>query len=125
MYAALGSQTDIAFSVTALSRYNVKPLEMHAMVAKRVLQYLKTTAGFQIHYRRLSNPITIIGYTDSDWAGNLTNRKSVGGCVFGLGNVNVNEELVISGLIHWQAKSQSVVALSTLEAEYIACSHAT
>jgi hypothetical protein len=29
------------------------------------------------------------------------------------------------GLIHWQEKSQSVVALSTLEAEYIACSHAT
>jgi len=28
-------------------------------------------------------------------------------------------------LIHWQAKSQSVVALSTLEAEYIVCSHAT
>ena len=28
-------------------------------------------------------------------------------------------------MIHWQAKSQSVVALSTLKAEYIACSHAT
>jgi len=125
MYAALGSRPDIAFSVTALSRYNVQPLEMHATAAKRVLRYLKTTAGFRIHYRRLPNPITIVGYTDSDWAGNLTTRKSVGGCVFGLGNVNVNNELVISGLIHWQAKSQSVVALSTLEAEYIACSHAT
>ena len=31
----------------------------------------------------------------------------------------------MSGLIHWQAKSQSIVALSTLEAEYIASSHAT
>ena len=70
-------------------------------------------------------PINIIGYTDSDWAGNLTTRKSVGGCVFGLGYINVSEELVMSELIHWQAKSQSVVALSTLEAEYIACSHAT
>jgi len=45
--------------------------------------------------------------------------------VFGLGHTNANEELAISGLIHWQAKSQSVVALSTLEAEYIACSHTT
>jgi len=98
---------------------------MHATAAKREVRYLKTTAGFQIHYRRLPNPISIVGYTDSDWAGNLTTRKSVGGCVFGLGNVNVNNELVISGLIHWQAMSQSVVALSTLEAEYIACSHAT
>jgi len=37
MYVALGSRPDIAFSVTTLSRYNVQPLEMHAMAAKRVL----------------------------------------------------------------------------------------
>jgi len=104
-YTALGSRPDIAFSITALSRYNVQPLELHAMAVKRVLRYLKTTAGFRIHYRWLLSPITIVGYTDSDWAGNLTTRKSVGGCVFGLGNVNANNELVTSGLIHWQAKS--------------------
>jgi len=124
MYAALRSRLDIAFSVTALRRYNVQPLKMHATAGKRVLRYLKTTAGFRIHYQWLPNPTTIVGYTDSDWAGNLTTRKSVGGCVFGLGNVNVNNELVISSLIHWQAKSQSVVVVSTLEAKYIACSHA-
>jgi len=45
--------------------------------------------------------------------------------VFGFGYTNLSEELVMSGLIHWQAKSQSVVALSTLEAEYIACSYGT
>jgi hypothetical protein len=126
MYAALGSRPDIAFSVTALSRYNIQPLEMHATAAKRVLRYLKTTSEFRIHYRRLPHPAnstTIIGYTDSDWAGNVTTRKSVGGCVFGLGYTNTSQDLVMSGLIHWQAKSQSVVALSTLEAEYIACSH--
>jgi len=55
MYAALGSRTDIAFSVTALSRYNIQPLEMHAKGAKRVLRYLMTTAEFQIHYRRLTS----------------------------------------------------------------------
>jgi len=66
--------------------------------------------------------INIIGYTDSDWAGNSTTRKSVGGCLFGLGHTNASKELIMAGLIHWQAKSQSIVALSTLEAEYIACS---
>lgn len=45
--------------------------------------------------------------------------------MFGLGYIDSNNQLVTSGLIHWQAKSQSVVALSTLGAEYIACSHAT
>jgi len=126
MYAALGSRPDIAFSVTSLSRYNVQPLEMHLTAAKRVLRYLKTTSNLRIHYRHHPHPhLSVIGYTDSDWAGNLKTRKSVGGCVFGLGYLNSNLEIVMSGPIHWQAKSQSVVALSTLEAEYIACSHAT
>jgi len=111
MYVALRSRPDIGFSITALSQYNVQPLEMHATTAKKVLRHLKTTAGFRIHYRLLPNPITIVRYTDSDWAGNVTTRKSVGGCIFGVGNVNVNKELVIFGLIQWQAKSQSVVAL--------------
>ena len=60
MYAALGSRLDIAFSGTTLSWCNVEPLEMHATAAKRVLRYLKTTARFRIHYRRLPNPITIV-----------------------------------------------------------------
>jgi len=66
-----------------------------------------------------------VGYTDSDWAGNLKTRKSVGSCIFGLGYTNCNQKLVTSGLVHWQAKSQSIVALSMLEAEYIASSHST
>jgi hypothetical protein len=99
---------------------------MHLTAAKRVLRYLKATSDLCIHYRRLPrSQLSAVGYTDSDWAGNLKTRKSVGGCVFGLGYLNQNQELTTSGLVHWQAKSQSVVALSTLEAEYIACSHAT
>jgi hypothetical protein len=58
-----------------------------------------------------------VGFTNSDWAGNLTIQKSIGGSVFGLGYIDDYNELVTSGLIHWQAKSQSMVALSTLEAE--------
>jgi len=50
IYAALGSRPDIAFSVTVLSRYNVQPLKMHTTATKRVLQYLKSTSEFPIHY---------------------------------------------------------------------------
>jgi hypothetical protein len=50
MYAALGSRPDIAFSVTALSRYNVQPLEMHVTAAERVLRYLKPTSELRIQY---------------------------------------------------------------------------
>ena len=52
------------------------------------------------------------GFTDSDWAGCKTTRKSIGGHIF----------LVNGTPVSWQAKGQTVVALSTLEAELIACS---
>ena len=52
------------------------------------------------------------GLTDSDWAGCRTTRKSVGGHIF----------LVHGSPVSWQVKRQAVVALSTLEAELIACS---
>ena len=45
--------------------------------------------------------------------------------MFGLGHTNVNEELIMFELTHWQVKSQSIIALLTYEAEYIACSYAT
>lgn len=119
MYAALGTRPDISYSVTALSRYNVQPLKMHLTAAKRTLRYLKRTSKFKLSYPKPRTPPTPIlrGFTDSDWAGSTSNRKSVGGCIF-----FANEH---GSPIQWQAKSQSVVALSTLEAEYVACSDAT
>jgi len=50
MYAALGTKPDIAFSVTALSRYNVEPLEMYLTTARRVLRYLKMISELCVHY---------------------------------------------------------------------------
>ena len=62
------------------------------------------------------------GFTDSNWAGRVATRKSVGGCIFFGSYTSGNHS---SGPILWQVYTQSVVALSTLEAEYIACSDAT
>jgi hypothetical protein len=103
-------------SISIVYRENVLPTSMYLHLRIQLL-----SPHSNISYPQLS----AVGFTDSDWAGNHTTRKSIGRSVFGLGYIDGNNELVTSGLIHWQAKSQSVVALSTLEAEYIACSHAT
>jgi hypothetical protein len=55
-----------------------------------------------------------IGYTDSDWAGDKAAYKSQGGYVFQACN----------GPISWQSRKQNLVALSTTEAEFVACSNA-
>jgi len=54
------------------------------------------------------------GFSDSDWAGDVGDRKSTGGFVF----------LLSQCVGAWKAKKQTIVALSTTEAEYIAASEA-
>jgi hypothetical protein len=113
MYAALGSRPDISFAVSSLSRYNSAPLATHLIAATRVLRYLKSTSGFRLHFPYCNKGLQ--GFTDSDLAGFHSTRKSVSGSIFQINN----------GTISWQSKSQIVVALSTLEAEFIACSDGT
>ncbi|PNX66266.1 copia-type polyprotein, partial [Trifolium pratense] len=52
----------------------------------------------------------LIGYTDSDYARDVDDRKSTSGSVFVFGN----------GGVSWSSKKQPVVTLSTTEAEFIA-----
>ena len=52
----------------------------------------------------------LCGYADADWAGDVTSRKSTTGYVFQLGNATIS----------WKSKRQTVVALSSTEAEYVA-----
>ena len=51
----------------------------------------------------------LTGYTDSDWAGSIDDRKSTSGYVFQLGSKSIS----------WSSKKQATVALSSSEAEYI------
>jgi hypothetical protein len=123
MYASLGTRPDIAYCVTTLSRYNAAPLTMYLTAAKRALRYLKKTIDYTLNHRSnfeqdtQPTDLRLYGFTDSDWAGNHSTRKSVGLCLFSLGNHTAH--------ILWHSKTESVVALSTLEAEYIACLNAT
>ncbi|WOG83036.1 hypothetical protein DCAR_0102210 [Daucus carota subsp. sativus] len=58
--------------------------------------------------------LTLCGFTDSDWASSLDDRKSVSASVFTLG----------SGVITWSSKKQPMTALSSTEAEYVAATSA-
>eukprot|EP00253_Pinus_taeda_P008063 PITA_08063 len=90
-----------------------RPKEAHWQAAKRILRYVKGTKSFGILYN-VSECSDLVGYTDSDWAGSIDGRKSTSGYVFHMG----------SGAISWASKKQSIVALSTAEAEYVAATAA-
>jgi hypothetical protein len=112
MYASLGSRPDISFAVTSLSRFNMDPRSCHLTAAKRVLRYLKQTHDLKLWFDGSKNigGNYVCGFTDSDWANDSKDRKSVGGYVFTLNGNPVS----------WQSKKQELVATSTMEAEFTA-----
>lgn len=103
------TRPDIVYGVGIISRFMEKPSQVHLQAAKRILRYVKGTSSHGIYYGSDSH-CTLVGYTDSDWAGDVKERKSTSGFVFHMG----------SGVVSWSSKKQQVVALSTAEAEYIA-----
>eukprot|EP00253_Pinus_taeda_P019211 PITA_19211 len=108
------SRPDLSYAVGAVSRYMQEPHELHWNAAKRILRYVQGTITYGIHYAATCS-LNLIGFTDSDWAGDTIDRKSTSGYVLSLG----------SGPICWSSKKQTAIALSSAEAEYRGVVNAT
>ncbi|KAG6590623.1 Integrase catalytic core protein [Phytophthora cinnamomi] len=83
----------------------------HWIAVKRIFRYLQGTKSHGLRFSS-GKDIDFQGYSDADWAGDLSDRKSTSGYLF----------QVAGGPISWGSKKQSSVSLSTSEAEYIALS---
>jgi hypothetical protein len=105
----LATRPDLTFSVCLIARYMERPTEIHLAAAKRVMRYLKGTIDLGILYRR-NNDLTLKGWSDSNYARDLDDRKSTSGYVFMMG----------SGSVSWSSKKQAIVTLSTTESEFVA-----
>ena len=113
LYLSTRTRPDIAFAVGAVARHCSSPGTEHWIAVKRIMRYLCRTKDFGIEYRH-SSTISLVGYSDADWAGDLDDRKSTSGYIFKLSG----------GAVSWSQK-QSSVALSTVEAKYMALSSAS
>ncbi|CAJ2660326.1 unnamed protein product [Trifolium pratense] len=106
----LATRPDLAFSVCLVARFMDRPTEIHEAALKRILRYVKGTAGYGVLYKKTSDELQLSAWTDSDYAGDLDDRKSTSGYLFMLG----------SGAISWSSRKQPIVTLSTTEAEFVA-----
>jgi hypothetical protein len=106
------SQPDIMLSVCMSAIFQANPKEVHLRVVKRIMRYLVYTPMFGPWYPKGST-FDLIGYSDVDYSGCKTDRKSTSGTCQFLGR----------SLVSWASKKQNFVALSTAEAEYIAAGH--
>jgi hypothetical protein len=68
------TRPDIVFAVSLISRFMEKPVEKHLMAAKRILRYVQGTIEYGIYYKRYEKEQLLV-YTDSDYAGDLDDRK--------------------------------------------------
>jgi Reverse transcriptase (RNA-dependent DNA polymerase) len=108
------TRPDIAYSVSFVSQFMQKPTKHHMELINQILRYLKAAPGRGILMKN-NGHVDIVGYSDADWAGNPTDRRSTSGfCTFVGGN-----------LVTWKSKKQTVVTRSSAEAEYRAMAVAT
>lgn len=113
LYLALRTRPDILSAVSILSRFQKAPTKYCHTAVKRIMRYLRGTMEFSLMYSR--EDIILNGFVDSDFAADITDRKSMSGFMILIGN----------SLCHWMSKKQASSALSTCEAEYYAIAEAS
>ena len=114
-HIAVMTRPDIAFAVHKVAQFNSNPGPKHWSAVKRIIRYLKGTRDHVLTLGGQSDSaLTITAYSDADFANSKDHGRSVSGYAMMLGN----------GCFSWSAKKQTVVALSTAQAEYNAALHA-
>ncbi|CAI5704871.1 unnamed protein product [Peronospora farinosa] len=107
------TRPDITTTVNLLCRATHAPTTEHWSCVKRLMRYLKGTSTHGIFIKKLNSVQSqprLKFYSDASWADSKLDAKSTTGVL-----------LTMNGSpISWYSKKQSVVALSTMEAEYIA-----
>jgi hypothetical protein len=98
----------LSYVVGVVSQFMQTPQKPHLDVVRCMLRYIKHTLQCGICYKAKSQ-LQVHGYTDVDWVGNVSDKRSTSGFMFSFG----------SGDVSWNSKKQPIVTLSSIEAEYI------
>jgi hypothetical protein len=108
LFLSVCTRPDISFAVGTLAKFLSCPGEEHWKVAIDVLSYVINTKDKGIVLGKVDRIRRgIVGFSDSDWANDTDDRKSVsGGALFWEGN-----------LVSWWSRKQNMVCTSTAEAE--------
>jgi hypothetical protein len=110
----VNTRPDIAQAVGVASRFMESPSQQHWGMVKQILRYVRGTLSHGCCYKKGTGTPELIGYSDSDHAGDESDRKSTSGVVFFLSGSTIT----------WTSQKQKVVSMSSCEAEYVAAAAA-
>ena len=113
MYAMVCTRPDIVDAVRLVSKFMSNLGKEHWCAVKWILRYLKGTTDVGLLFDKPSF-LSVCGYADADFAGDIDNRRSTTGYVF----------MLVGGHVSWKSTLQATVALSTTEVEYMAATEA-
>ena len=111
MWGQLATRPDLSFPVSLLARFQANPGREHWNALMHVIGYIKNTLDYGLTYSRDSE-LSPTAFVDADYGGCMDTRRSTSGYVF----------MMAGGAVTWSSKRQTTVALSTVEAEYVAMS---
>jgi len=111
LYLMLGTRPDIAFAVIKLLQFSANSSKEHYERAKYICRYLAGTKDYTMVFDGNTNE-GLIAHSDSDWAVDINNCRSITGYFFKLAGLSVS----------WLSRAQKTIALSSTEAEYMAIS---
>ena len=111
LYLMIGTHPDIAFAVTHLLWFSTNPTKDHYKPVQHICCYLVGTRDYKLVYTHEDDK-GLVAYTNSDWAADKIWCCSVTGYFFKL----------VNSIISWRSHAQKTVALSFMEAEYMAIS---
>lgn len=110
MYLSLTTRPDIAYAVAVLARFSANPGVNHWKAVKHLFRYLQGTKDMKLVYRPDKSGEPFSSFTNTDHGGCKDSGRSTGGYLMRYG----------TGAISWSSKLQTIVALSTTEAEFVA-----
>jgi hypothetical protein len=114
-YLSCITRPDIAYTVGQLASFTSDPGVAHWNAIKHLFRYIKCTIDYAITYSPdplMSQLFTT--YSDANHGGCKDTGRSTGAYIVKMG----------TGVVSWMSKRQSIVALSTTEAEYMAACEA-
>ncbi|GKE09556.1 zinc finger, CCHC-type containing protein [Tanacetum coccineum] len=95
--------------VTQLEGKDEGGVEVDPTEYKRVIGYVKGTLNYGLNYVEGQEVEHLVGFSDSDHAGDVVGARSTSGMIFYLGR----------NAITWQSQNQQIVSLSSCEFEFI------
>jgi len=114
MHAMVWTRPDIAHAVRMVSRYAAALRQAHMTTVKRIFCYLQETSDYKLTYRQ-DKAGELVVCSDSDWAGDKTNKRSMSRFV-----TMLNGSLVV-----WGSKKQASTSLLSTEVKFIASTSVT